>query len=137
MTKPPITWTDDLNVGIDDIDKQHRGIVQYINQLHDACQTQNREAVALVIEQLIGYTQSHFSFEEAMMEKARYDFLPVHKRIHNLFERRIRSYQDRFAKGEDVAAELLDTLVKWLANHIKLEDKNYVFAVRESTGQGT
>ncbi len=136
MTKLPMTWTADLNVGIDAIDNQHRGIVQYINQLHDACQTQNRDAVGLVIDQLIAYTQSHFSFEEALMEKAHYNFFPVHKRIHDLFERRIRGYQDRFAKGEDVSAELLDTLVKWLANHIKLEDKNYVFAVLESTRQG-
>lgn len=29
-------WTDQLNVGIDVIDQQHRRIVEYINQLDDA-----------------------------------------------------------------------------------------------------
>lgn len=125
-----LSWTPDLSVGIDAIDDQHKRIVTYINQLHDAHLTQDRNAVAAVIEGLVDYTLSHFRFEEAMLQKALYPMLPVHKKVHRLFIRRVSDYQQRFALGDDVAEELLITLVKWLANHIKHEDMDYSPTVR-------
>ncbi|MCK9379432.1 MAG: bacteriohemerythrin [Sulfuritalea sp.] len=125
-----LSWTADLSVGIDAIDDQHKRIVHYINQLHEARLTQDRNDVAAVIEGLVDYTLSHFRFEEAMLQKALYPMLPVHKKVHRLFIRRISDYQQRFALGNDVAEELLITLVKWLGNHIKCEDMDYSPIVR-------
>jgi len=132
MTEPILSWTPDLSVGIDVIDHQHKRIVQYINQLHQARLKQEREAVGQVIDGLVDYTLSHFSFEEAMLEEAGYSMLPVHKKVHKLFDRRISEYQQRFALGGDVATEMQGTLVKWLINHIKIEDMDYSAKVRAS-----
>ena len=41
-----LTWTPDLSVGIDIIDKQHMRIVEYINQLHEARIRQDKEAIS-------------------------------------------------------------------------------------------
>ena len=67
-----IEWTADLNLGIDVIDSQHRNIVDYINQLTEAIETQQDHEVLSVLEQLASYTIDHFVFEEELLEKAGY-----------------------------------------------------------------
>jgi len=133
-----LNWTPDLSVGIEVIDAQHKRIVSYINNLHEARLRGDREAIAQVIEELVDYTLSHFSFEEAMMEEAHYRFVVPHKRVHELFVRRVAEYQQRFKLGEDVevvAGDMQNTLITWLMNHIKREDMDYAAAVRVSLGE--
>lgn len=134
-----LSWTPDLSVGIEVIDAQHKRIVEYINQLHEARLRGDKDAIARVIEELVDYTLSHFSFEESMMEEAHYRFLAPHKKVHELFVRRVSEYQQRFKMGEDtavVAADMQNTLVTWLMNHIKREDMDYGPTVRASLGEG-
>jgi len=133
-----LSWTPDLSVGIDIIDNQHKRIVEYINELHEARIRQDKAAIAHVIEELVDYTLSHFSFEEAMMEEAHYRFLAPHKRVHELFVRRVAEYQQRFKLGENVevvAGDMQNTLITWLMNHIKREDMDYSAAVRANMGE--
>ena len=130
-----VSWTQDLSVGIEAIDDQHKHIVDYINQLHDAGLRKDREAIGSVLAELMEYTVSHFSFEEALMDQARYRYAAPHKKVHELFTRRIAEYRHRFQLGEDVAVEMQGTLIKWLMNHIKREDMNYGEAVRASLGE--
>ena len=132
-----LAWTPDLSVGIEIIDNQHKRIVEYINQLHEARIRQDKEAISQVIEELVDYTLSHFSFEESMMEEAHYRFLAPHKRVHELFVRRVAEYQQRFKLGENVevvAGDMQNTLITWLMNHIKREDMDYGPVVRASMG---
>lgn len=84
-----IVWEHKLDTGIDVIDAQHRRIVDYINDLEVAKNKGDTKLVHEVIEQLIDYTQSHFGFEEAMMEEAGYTFLKPHKKVHELFISRL------------------------------------------------
>lgn len=124
-------WTEQLNIGIDVIDQQHRRIVEYINQLDDARSSgHSREEIDAVISQLVDYTLSHFAFEESMQEEAKYPFLNAHKKVHELFVQRVSEYQARFDKGEDVSKALSSLLVTWLFNHIKRDDADYVESVK-------
>ncbi len=120
-----ISWTPELSTGISVIDKQHQRIIDYINQLVDAQAHDSREEVAEVLSQTIDYTLSHFAFEESLMEEAGYPFLNAHKKVHQLFTKRVADYQQRFLVGEDIADELLTTLRAWLINHIKNDDRDY------------
>jgi hemerythrin len=127
-----LIWTDDLNTGIEPIDLQHRQIVSFINQLHEAQLGGDRTAVADVIEGLVEYTVSHFAFEEALMEDAGYEFVRPHKKVHELFVRRVSEYHERFKSGEDVAHALHELLARWLFNHIRHDDASYVGAVKSN-----
>src|SRR5574343_2072604 len=129
-----IVWEHKLDTGIDVIDAQHRRIVDYINDLEVAKNKGDTKLVHEVIEQLIDYTQSHFGFEEAMMEEAGYTFLKPHKKVHELFIKRVTEFTMRAAKGEDIADELHSMLTKWLLNHIANEDRDYAEAVKQMTG---
>lgn len=122
-------WTDNLNTGVPEIDRQHQRIAHYINALHDARQTDEHAAVANVLDGLIDYTIDHFSFEEELMQKAGYRYLGAHQRVHELFGKRVAEYRGRFANGETIADELLDMLKHWLAQHIETEDQGYVSSV--------
>ncbi|MDW8322928.1 MAG: bacteriohemerythrin [Burkholderiales bacterium] len=126
----PIAWEPRLDTGIEVIDEQHKRIVNYINQLEAARRSGDRNQVMAVIEELVDYTQSHFGFEEAMMEEAGYEFLKPHQKVHELFIKRVTEFTMRAAKGEDIAEELQHTLTRWLMNHIANEDHNYAEAVK-------
>jgi hemerythrin len=127
-------WMEDLNTGIDVIDGQHRRIVDYINQLHEARLRNDMDAVGEVIEAAVDYTISHFGFEETLMEEAGYGFTRAHKKVHELFIKRVSEFQLRFKAGEDISAELHSLLVKWLFSHIRNDDADYVGAVRSLVG---
>jgi len=127
-----LDWTSDLETGIQVIDKQHQRIVDYINKLHHAQQFHSREEVGTVLDELVDYTLSHFAFEESLMEEAGYPFINAHKKVHQLFVRRVADYQQRFKMGEDIADELLNTLRAWLINHIRNDDQDYSEDVRNN-----
>ena len=126
-----LEWTADLETGIQVIDKQHRRIVDYINKLYHAQQYDSREEISDVLDELVDYTLSHFAFEESLMEDAGYTYVNAHKKVHQLFVRRVGDYQQRFKLGEEIAEELLHTLRAWLINHIKNDDQDYAGDVRK------
>jgi hemerythrin len=129
----PIIWNETLNTGIGVIDSQHQRIVAYINALEEARISRDPHRVGNIIEQLVDYTQSHFGFEEALMEEAGYRFLKPHQKVHELFIRRVNAFTVRAAKGEDISLELHSMLSTWLLNHIAHEDRDYAAAVRRMT----
>ncbi len=120
-----LKWSRELETGVDIIDEQHKRIVQYINELHDAQVTLDRAKVGEIIEELVDYTVSHFAFEESLMEQANYPFLSPHQKVHGLFVNRVNKFVERFNEGEEVAGDLLSMLQKWLVNHIRNEDGDY------------
>jgi len=82
---PIVTWCDEYNVNVEEIDIQHRKILELVNNLHssvEACIDKN-ELKDLLVE-LVEYTGMHFSTEEQLMEK--YDY-PEHE--EHLSEHRI------------------------------------------------
>lgn len=124
-------WTEQLNVGIEVIDQQHRRIVEYINQLDDARSNgMSNDEVSWLLNDLVDYTISHFGFEESLQEEAKYPFLTSHKKVHELFAKRIAEFQKRAEQGEDVIKALNSLLVTWLFNHIKRDDTDYVDSVK-------
>ena len=100
------------------------------NDLHQAIDRQSRAEVGEVLEQLVEYTMSHFAFEEDLQEQAGYPFHHAHKKVHELFCRKIEDFQYRFELGEDVSRHLLTTLRAWLINHIKRDDADYAETVK-------
>ena len=89
-------WVPEYNTGIDVIDDQHRRILDYINEIDAIDVNTDRERVKQILENIIDYTQSHFTFEESLQEEAGYKYRVTHKRGKDLFIKKIESYRDRF-----------------------------------------
>ncbi|KJV36480.1 bacteriohemerythrin [Acinetobacter brisouii] len=125
-------WNESYNIGIDVIDHQHRQILDYINALEQILINGQRDKIREILDDLIDYTQSHFSFEENLLQQVFYQYLPSHKGIHELFVKRLNEYRHRFERGESIENDLHRLLSKWLINHIQHDDQDYVNSVREN-----
>ncbi|MHA3048819.1 MULTISPECIES: bacteriohemerythrin [unclassified Acinetobacter] len=127
-----MNWRSEYNTGIEVIDDQHKRILDYINQIEDVRFTHDRNKIKEVLDNIIDYTQSHFTFEESLQDEAAYKYRVPHKRVHDLFIKKIETYRDRFMMGQAIEDELHQILTKWLINHIQHDDADYVGAVKEN-----
>ena len=75
-------WVPEYNTGIDVIDDQHRRILDYINEIDAIDVNTDRERVKQILENIIDYTQSHFTFEESLQEEAGYKLTIVPNATH-------------------------------------------------------
>ena len=132
MSEPFLHWTSDLDTGIEQVDEQHKILVQYINEMHDAHTANDRDGKAL--DNLLGYTVQHFSDEEDLLKMAEYPLVDAHHRVHQNFVDKVQMYKGRFDNGDDVSQELLDILETWLFMHIRRNDHGYVRHVKEKLG---
>ena len=124
-------WDPSFSVGIAEIDKQHKQIIQYINELNIAFAYNKMYMVEEVLESLIEYTKSHFSFEEKLMEEAGYHMLESHKQSHQAFVNRIIFFKERYENGENIAKQLKMDLQLWLISHIQNDDVDYKKVVQD------
>ncbi len=128
-------WDSTYDIGVDIIDRQHRRIADYINDLHHAIENNDVEEVYSVMERLKDYTFDHFSFEEQLMERAGYPLLAAHLQVHRRFSAQVEELSVQLYGGTDpmgVARKVRTGLMRWLLQHIKDEDQNYAELVRKS-----
>ena len=125
-------WIAEYNTGIDVIDDQHKRILEYINEIENIHIMIDRVKVKGILDNIIDYTQSHFTFEESLQEEADYQYRVPHKRVHDLFIKKIESYRSRFEQGDSIESELHEVLSKWLINHIQHDDADYVGSVKQN-----
>lgn len=125
-------WQPEYDTGIEVIDDQHKRILDYINEIEDVRTSHDRVRIREVLDNIIDYTQSHFTFEESLQEEANYKYSIPHKRVHDLFIKKIENYRDRFLMGQEIEGELHQVLTKWLINHIQHDDADYVGSVKEN-----
>ena len=121
-------WKDDYALGVDVIDKQHKRLVELIDQLFSAMKTgKGREVTAKVLGELDDYTQTHFRQEEDLMRKGGYpDFTP-HLGKHEAFVKKLNGYRQDHAAGKlALNVELMNWLRDWLKSHILETDPKYL-----------
>lgn len=120
-------WSDELKVGIEEIDEQHRWLVEQTNILHDAL-ARDSEAGILgeILECLVDYTMNHFIVEEELFSRLGYPEGEAHKAQHDRFCSRVMDLLQRHEAGETVGLQALELLKNWLVHHILTVDKAYV-----------
>jgi hemerythrin len=131
-----LQWSSALETGITAIDEQHKRIVLYINELYDAREARDEEQVGQVLSELLDYAFSHFGYEEQFMQEIGFPSLDSHKKVHQLFAKKVEEFVARYEAGDDVTDDLLTTLNRWLINHIKNEDGEYADFNRKGPAMG-
>ncbi len=123
-----VEWSDDLSVGIQEIDEQHKILVNLINRLFNETITHQADASVMdeILHELVEYTVIHFSVEESLFRIFDYPATEEHTRHHSELKAQVLDIQKKVKRGEArVNTELLMFLKKWLTNHIHHEDKLY------------
>ena len=120
-----VEWNQALNIGIPEIDYQHRNLVSMLNALHTAIEAgESRENLGEILEELDLYVHNHFATEERLMARINYEFLAQHKKEHLHLAETVQAHRNAYDRGEDSAEEVMQFLIRWLLNHIAGADSH-------------
>jgi hemerythrin-like metal-binding protein len=112
-------WTKAIETGREDIDQEHRKIIEYLNDLRKAVNDKNSgNMVSGIFLGLKEYIDIHFTHEEDLMSSFDYDERDMHLSQHAGFARRINAIKSDHFDNEDTAQALLLFAYDWLIKHI-------------------
>lgn len=122
-----INWSPMLAVGVQEIDDQHKVLVELVNKLNDAMHAgQGKAALQGVLNELVRYTQYHFGTEERLMARHGYAAAAGHKGEHQKFIAEVSAFKKKFDSGNAmISSEIMNFLRDWLARHILGSDKAF------------
>jgi hemerythrin len=115
-------WSDQYATGIERIDDQHKMIFKMAEDFRVALDEGSGERVyGGILEALHLYVRTHFGFEERCMAKYHCPAAQRNREAHVRFVEILTEFQQRYAvSGFDRAdaRNLVDTIDRWLADHI-------------------
>lgn len=122
-----MNWTDDLSVRVQEIDDQHRKLIQQINTLHEAMKTgQAKQTLEATLQELAAYAVYHFQTEEKYMQQFGYPGYLTHKMKHDAFVKKVVAFQGDYKAGRlELSLDLMNFLKDWVSTHIRETDKQY------------
>ncbi len=119
-----IEWREELQVGIPEVDDDHRALVELINRLY--AQLQTGESSATIVDflgELYASVAKHFASEEQIMQSHGYasyrEHAAEHKRLLDEICAMIDDYQDGVLNDDHQMAERLDD---WFCTHFRTQD---------------
>ncbi|MBI2306690.1 MAG: hemerythrin family protein [Rhodocyclales bacterium] len=120
-------WSDDFSINIQEIDEQHRVLVDLLNQLHEAIRGHRGKATSReILDRLAEYTRTHFLLEESLMRLTHYPGFEIHKAQHEELIAQVVALQDKLDnENATITFELLHFLKTWLTQHINDSDKRF------------
>jgi len=129
-----IPWGPDLELGIPEIDAQHRALVDLANRLYDELKTAKRgEQARRAVAELFAYSATHFADEEAFFSRFNLPSMEDHMSAHAAFAARSVEFEDRLASGSPAdTVEILGFLESWIRRHIARDDRELVRIARRA-----
>lgn len=124
---PLFLWKPSYEIGVPEIDAQHRALVRLINQLFDAMkEDRGQAAMSLILDELFDYVQLHFTTEENCMRDHGYGDLQQHVHEHLDLTAQVVHYRKLHGRGERVPTQdVLKFLCEWLRDHITSSDRGF------------
>lgn len=123
-----LIWDDRFNIGIENIDKEHKKLFKIMNKLFTA--NENKDKSQWFCREGIKYFKEHairhFSEEEDYMKSIAYPGLEMHKRLHEDFRlRTLPAFEKELEKtdfAQDAISHFLGVCAGWLIGHTLTED---------------
>jgi hemerythrin len=122
-----VVWQDYLSVGVEEIDRQHKLLIDKYNAFFSAY-TEGRadEEVIRLLGFLEEYVALHFADEESLQQRIGFPDYRKHRQQHQELTRKVAELRERLEKeGPDPnlisSAGLL--LTGWLIEHISVMDR--------------
>ncbi len=122
-----IEWTEDFSVRVEEIDLQHKELLQMINELHSAMiDGKGTKYVGDIISRLADYTVYHFQTEEKYFDQFGFSETESHKKTHSDFVKKVSEFKAAFdSKEVMLTIDVLEFLSNWIREHILGEDMKY------------
>lgn len=122
---PIVTWSDEYNVNVEKIDKQHRHLLQLVNELHSAVEERfDKDELRKMLIGLTEFTRTHFATEEQLMSKHDYPNQQAHFREHRMLLRHLGDLVTAVSNGKyPTFYSDYDVSTDWALVHINEYDK--------------
>jgi hemerythrin len=96
-----ITWADLYSGGGERCDHQHHKLFAIVNDLHDAMSSgRGQMELNNILDQLIDYTQTHFTAEENLMREYHYPDLEKHCQRHKELTQQVLDFKTKYDSGK-------------------------------------
>jgi hemerythrin-like metal-binding protein len=118
-------WKDNMSVGNPMIDRDHKMLIQYLNEMHAAMMAgKGKDLVGAILSKLVQYTKDHFGREEIVWRAGHYADLENHQKEHRDLLQTVGDFKAKYEKGMlTLSVDVMNFLRDWLTNHILKSDK--------------
>ncbi|MBN2895638.1 MAG: bacteriohemerythrin [Campylobacterales bacterium] len=130
MASSTIAWDKSYEVGIEDIDEQHRILVSTLKEADEKLSGDASQAMLeRITKDLLSYALYHFETEEEKMQQ--YDYAKTHPREYETHMKQHRDFSAKVVQIRDDIKmnkpinkdDLITFLTQWLINRINKTDK--------------
>jgi hemerythrin len=144
QSKNCVTWSNTYSMGVKLIDDQHKGLIDFINDIFNHASGNERDErayFALVIQQAVQYIKEHFQAEEKLMIGTKFPGYAEHKKVHDEFTLTVVKSVKDFEAGKRLVLEKFARFLKdWVLTHIAVMDRQYAdyfrkIATRKADGK--
>ena len=126
-TPKRLVWDDGMSTGDDEIDDQHKYLINFFNDLAKSITREYAlDDIGKVLKVLKFYAAWHFGKEEICMEQYHCPAAEKNLKAHTVFLQKFRGYQEEYEKSGgsmELALKIHDELSDWIVNHIMIVDK--------------
>lgn len=123
MVSDYVYWDPGVNIGVEEIDLEHRTFVALINRLESVktdCALAPR-----VLQELIKYIAFHFQSEENIFFESGYPELEAHRLLHLALLEKLNVALMELRSGQIDYDELLAFFRSWYLHHTVKEDRRF------------
>lgn len=128
-----LMWTENLSVGVKELDDDHKQLIAMINDLHLAIEAVgatgklNKNKIESALRKLHAYTKGHCEREELYFFQTGYPCQESHRQEHGKLIEMIADMTVRFHDSTNPkdAAEIMQSIYDWVTGHIYVTDKQY------------
>ena len=130
------SWDDIYSLEHPQIDHEHQALFAMAEELHQAMLNgSGAAALGGLLNNLINYTQVHFSHEEALMRRHGYPGMAAHVAEHRKLAEQVVDLQKKYAAGRlTISMETMHFLRDWLDRHIRRSDQLVAQHIRSHEG---
>ena len=138
-----IIWRDEMSVGDERIDGDHKRLINLINGFEWATEGEvNFALLTKILADLENYTVVHFEREENIQDTIDYPYRDAHKAAHHSLIHHLHEVQEHVKaaaakegeEGRKVAQEMAGFLKHWLIDHVIEEDLRMKPFIRSHKG---
>lgn len=123
-----LLWTENLRVGVEEFDEDHKRLIALVNALHGAIEAgTSKEILKGVLDDLEQYAWHHCACEEFVFLKTGYPDARAHTQEHYELRQMVAKMKQRHESGmdADLSLDVMNLIYIWLTNHIYCADRKY------------
>lgn len=139
MTDSEIEWTSDFLIGIEELDYEHKDLIENINRLHrDLANHVDETSIRGTMGDIHVRMQAHFALEEHVMQENEYPYFTEHKHEHVRLLDTLTDQMVKYQSNPDSVdlQSVEDNLKHWIVQHILNSDQKMSLMVKEEASPG-